>query len=198
MAATMEVTTTEATTTYPFTYTTFSGSPTLSFTSPSASPTQYIFKPAENCSPIPDGPLGLNASCVISNSKDVSDHAFWDLIACCNGAYVQAFGDGNLCTSTCQAQGQTWQELMSCLSERAPIVVCKPDYDEIQDDDPTTASELPTLIGTPTSSGSGSGPTAAESSGQASTVGIAYAGNSKFGFMVFGMIAVSSVVGMLI
>lgn len=190
-------TTTQPTTTYPFTYTTFSGSPTLPFTAPSASPTQYIFEPANNCSPIPESPLGLNASCVISNSKDVSDHAFWDLYACCNGAYVQAYGDGNLCTATCQAQEQTWQQLMSCLSKRAPIVVCKPDYDEFSHDLPSTASRVSTPGATQTGSSSSS-PSAAQSSGAANTFDIAYTGQSKFGFIVLGIIAVSSVVGMLV
>lgn len=119
------------TTTYSFTFTTFSGTSTVPFSTPTSSPTVYPFAPADNCPPIPENPLGLKASCVISNARNVSDHAFWDLYACCNGAYPQSFGGENMCTATCVAEGQSWQELMSCLEKRAPLVVCKPDYLEI-------------------------------------------------------------------
>jgi hypothetical protein len=128
------------TTTYPFSFTAngFTGTVDypfdLPFTTPTASPSVIPFEISDNCcnrwGQFPRPPIGLNASCSISLSKCDNPHAFWDLYACCKGAEPQQFG--NMCSGTCDAVDQTWQELMSCLQGRAAVVSCKPDSEEIR------------------------------------------------------------------
>ncbi|KAF2789051.1 hypothetical protein K505DRAFT_365963 [Melanomma pulvis-pyrius CBS 109.77] len=158
------------------------------------------FAPADNCPPIPENPLGLKASCVISNARNVSDHAFWDLYACCNGAYSQSFGGEIMCTATCVAEGQSWQELMSCLEKRAPLVVCKPDYLEIDRNETApvsgsgnTASATGAGL-TQTTGGAG----ASSSTAAASALNVTHAPVSKAGFALFAILAVGSAAGMFL
>ena len=69
-------------TTYTFTYLTVTNTAFQPFTTPTATPTIHSFAPADSCPSISEHPLGLKGSCVISNAKNVSDHAFYDLYAC--------------------------------------------------------------------------------------------------------------------
>ncbi|KAF2622215.1 hypothetical protein BU25DRAFT_425822 [Macroventuria anomochaeta] len=134
------------TTTYAFTYTTASYpssgiEATASFTTPSFSPTQAPFAARQECcnpwSSISQNPRSQNASCAISNSACENPHAFWNLYACCNGAEVKEAGESepgefNGCQATCDAVGQSWQDLMGCLERSVKVVVCKPDDSEIK------------------------------------------------------------------
>ncbi|XPS78126.1 hypothetical protein M3J09_010144 [Ascochyta lentis] len=133
--------TTIPTTTYSFTYTTASGveSP-LPFSTPSVSAPYAPFAARQECcnrwSQYQD-PTSQNASCAISNAACDNPYAFWDLHACCNGAEVREAGTGgsdefNGCQATCDAVGQSWQDLMECLEKRTKAVVCKPDDSEIE------------------------------------------------------------------
>lgn len=138
---------------------------------------------------------------------------FWDLYACCNGAEPQAFGKGKeyLCTATCEAVGQTWQELMSCLQKRAPVVVCKPDFEEIARNESETeipnnfSTALVTIGGVATSTGSvkpgdfaATGVSAESSTGAASTVDVVHVKGSKAGVAVFAILAFGSAAGMFL
>lgn len=112
------------TTIYPFPFTTgySSGTSAIPFTTPKTSATVLPFAPGDKCcarwSQFPQDHF---------NDRCTNHHAFWDLYACCNGAEPQAY----LCSATCQAVGQTWQELICCSEKRAKVVVCKPDFEEI-------------------------------------------------------------------
>jgi hypothetical protein len=154
------------TTTYPFTYTTaglsfyeYTGGSDTYFPTPSSlPPTATPFAAREECcnrsSLIPEDPTSQNASCAISNSACDNPHAFWDLYACCNGAEVKeaglsGSGEFNGCQATCDAVGQSWQDLSACLEQRVKIVVCKPDDSEIAGGRSTsTSSEAAATITT--------------------------------------------------
>lgn len=213
--------TTSATTTYPFTYTTFSNASPSPFTEPTEVPSIFSFGSALNCAsnsvkPTPsalpiDKPLGLQPACVISNAAEVNDHAFWDLYACCKGGDMTAFGSPGTCTAQCRAEdGQTWQELGECLSKRVEYVVCKPEFSEIgrneteqssgsaaQSTRTTAASGTGSASGSATGSGSG---VAQQSTGgaAASTVGVVHATNSKVGVVMFALLAFGSAAGMFL
>ena len=136
------------TTTYAFTYTTaglsfseYTGGLDASFSTPSSlPPTVTPFAARKECCnrwPLtPQDPISQNASCAISNSACDNPYAFWDLYACCNGAEVKeaelgGSGEFNGCQATCDAVGQSWQDLAACLEQRVKVVVCKPDDSEI-------------------------------------------------------------------
>ena len=132
---------TNPTTTYSFTWTTASGIATPSpFTLASASPKYGGFIARQECcgrwSQVPQNPNSQNASCAISNAACDNNYPFWDLLACCNGAKPEEagydeYGAFNGCTAQCDAVGQSWQDLQTCLEQRAKVVVCKPDDSEI-------------------------------------------------------------------
>ncbi|KAF2035767.1 hypothetical protein EK21DRAFT_106612 [Setomelanomma holmii] len=207
------------TTTYPFTYTTYSTSlSSSSFSKPTVVPSMFPFSAAFSCSansiatPLPsnhpiDPPLGLKPACVISNAREVNDHAFWDLYACCKGGDISAYGSPYTCTAECAVgDGQTWQELGECLTKRAEVVVCKPAYEEIGRNQTTSSVGSSATGSTRTSasgsgsvsaSGSGSGARASGSTGAASTVGVTHVRGVKAAVGIFVMLAVGSVAGML-
>ncbi|KAI8939862.1 hypothetical protein NX059_003596 [Plenodomus lindquistii] len=215
---------TSATTTYSFSYTTFSNPTPVPFTRPSEFPTIFSFGSAVGCtsntasataSAQPSNapllnPTGREAACVISNDAEVNDHAFWDLYACCKGGNMDAFGDPMLCTAQCTPQdGQTWAELGECLSERVEVVVCKPNQAEIGSGATQTAStssarSSASASGTPSASASQSGSVSASSVVQASgssaatSLNAAPATTSKAGLVVFGILALGSAAGMLL
>lgn len=130
-----------ATTTYPFTYTTATGQATpLPFTLPFVYPNYEAFPARQECcssgSQIPQSPDSRNASCAISNAACDNSYPFWILFACCNGGKPEEAGYDNYgvftgCTAQCDAIGQSWQDLQTCLEQRAKVVVCKPDDSEI-------------------------------------------------------------------
>ncbi|KAF2798001.1 hypothetical protein K505DRAFT_322171 [Melanomma pulvis-pyrius CBS 109.77] len=203
------------TTTYPFTLTTGGGTPwySVNVTTPTVLPTVVPFASERKCcgrwSQYPlDSPFGLNASCVITNDGCSNPDAFWDLYACCNGAKPQVFGEQK-CTATCEAVGQSWQELMSCLQKRAPVVVCKPNSEEIAKNVSETAitddfsTALVTTGGVATSTGSFkpgemTGVSAESSTGAANIVDVVHIQGSKVGFMVFALLAFGSAAGMFL
>jgi hypothetical protein len=135
--------TTVPTTTYEYTYTYGKALETPPpFITPSVSPSYAPFTARKECcnrwSYLPENfkPTSNNASCAISNAACDNPHSFWDLYACCNGAEIKEFGVSGLgnfngCHATCDAVGQTFQELMTCLQKRGKIVACKPDDSEI-------------------------------------------------------------------
>lgn len=198
-----------ATTTYPFSYTTYTNDSPAAFTRPTEFPSVFSFGSAVSCtssasataSALPSGlpidrPVGAQAACVISNAAEVNDHAFWDLYACCKGSNMTAFGGATLCTAQCTpGEGQTWQELGECLSERVEAVVCKPNAEEIGN---STNSASTAASGSPTRSASGSGAVTSLPTGAASTMGVVHSTSSKAGLVVFGLLALGSAAGMLL
>lgn len=204
--------------TYPFSFTTagFSGTASyafeLPFTTPTAPPTVIPFEVSANCcsrwGQYPASPIGLNASCSISLAKCDNPHAFWDLYTCCNGAELQQFASDESqtkCAGTCQAIGQTWQELMSCLTKRAAIVVCKPDSEEIGAI-PSSSPVVWHSTGTQSQSTSTwdlGDETAIHvpveiSTGAANSVNVVHVRVSKAGVALFAMLAVGSAAGMFL
>ncbi|KAF1840409.1 uncharacterized protein K460DRAFT_296971 [Cucurbitaria berberidis CBS 394.84] len=208
------MTSTAATTTYPFTFTTYSNPTPVPFTKPTAFPSIFSFGSAIGCanptaSALPsnhplDRPNGIQGACVISNAAEVNNHAFWDLYECCKGKDMTAFGSPGTCTAQCRAEdGQTWQELGECLSKRVNIVICKPENAEIGKNEThsTQSSASGSSSGKATSSGQASSSGSAQvsgSSGAASTLGAAHATFSKAGVVMFGILAVSSAAGMFL
>jgi hypothetical protein len=206
------------TTTYPFSFTTagFSGTASyafqLPFTTPTASPTVIPFEVADNCcsrwSQYPANPIGLNASCSISLSRCDNPHAFWDLYTCCNGAEPQQlsrYDNQDKCAGTCQAVGQTWQELMSCLTKRAAVVVCKPDSEEIgaiPSSSPVVWQSTNTQSQSTSTGGLGDQTAthvpAEISTGAASSVDVVDVRVSKAAVALFAVLAVGSAAGMFI
>lgn len=206
-------TTTSATTTYPFTYTTFSNTSPSPFTKPTEVPSIFSFGSALNCaatssnsaqpSALPsaaplDRPLGIQAACVISNAAEVNNHAFWDLYACCKGGDMTAFGNPGTCTAQCRAEdGQTWQELGECLSKRVEVVVCKPEFGEIARNE-TSSSSSSSSSG---SSAHSSTKTTTSASGSATASGSGAAQQStgsKAGVVLFALLAFGSAAGMFL
>ena len=112
------------TTTYPFrvsTYTNASPSP------PSSYPTTYTettwrqpTSAATKCAsatqyPQLEGPVGLEAGCVISNAEEVNKNAFWDMYACCPGHGIESYGysysgdeksDAGMCMVQCRIKDE--------------------------------------------------------------------------------------------
>lgn len=135
---------TPATTTYSFTFTTASGLATpIPFTLPFIYPNYDVSPGRQECcsrgSQIPQNPDSRNASCAISNAMCDNTYPFWGLLACCNGGRPEEAGYDNYgvftgCTAQCDAVGQSWQDLQECLEQRAKVVVCKPDDNEIVGD----------------------------------------------------------------
>jgi hypothetical protein len=90
---------------------------------------------------------------------------------------------------------------MSCLEKKAPIVVCKPPYEEIPHNKTEAVSGKIETGATASQTGGGvqstSGASASGSTGAASTVDVAHATFSKAGFAMFAILAVGSAAGML-
>lgn len=208
---------TSATTTYSFTYTTFTNPTPVAFTKPTEFPSIFSFGSAVGCSsntasatatataspavPVPsnaplDHPLGLEAACVISNDAAINDHAFWDLYTCCKGADMVAFGSPMPCTAQCKPKdGQTWQELGECLSKKVEVVVCKPAYAEIPRASTSQSASNSHAHSTVPWAGSASSP---GHSGGATSAFSAQATSSKAALVVFGILALGSAAGMLL
>lgn len=213
-----------ATTTYPFTYTTFTNTAPQPFTKPTVFPTGiFSFGPVMSCasnsatasptaSAVPvDMVQGTGAGCVISNAQEVSNHAFWDLYDCCKSRNITAIGKPFPCSAQCLASnGQTWQDLGKCLSQRNAIVVCKPDNSEIGSVVSSAASASASkaassggVAGSGTSAGGAASATggAAQPSKQsagASSLDVTHATVSKAGLFVFGLVALTSAAGMFL
>jgi hypothetical protein len=208
---------TVATTTYPFSLTTYTNASPSAFTKPTVMPSVFSFGGAPGCSArsdTPAQPTGSYGGCAISNAAEVNDHAFWDMYACCSGGEFSAIGMPFPCTAVCEAKdGQSFQELGECLSKRVETVVCKPASNEIGSESgsasgsssvsKTTAQESTTATETATGtvSGGASGTdetTLPESTGAANTVHGVPATSSKAAFMIFGLVAVGSAAGMFL
>ncbi|KAH7076658.1 hypothetical protein BKA63DRAFT_510472 [Paraphoma chrysanthemicola] len=202
------------TTTYPFTFTTYSTSlSSSSFSRPTIIPSIFSFAPAASCSansidtPLPSNfpigtPWGLQAACVISNAREINDHAFWDLYDCCKGKDMTAGGSPAPCTAQCVAEdGQTWQELGECLSKKVEVVVCSPRFIEIGRNE-STRSVRPSATSSGTlaasGSGSGSGAQASGSTGAASAVEVVHVKGVKAAVGMFVLLAAGSAAGMLL
>jgi hypothetical protein len=207
--------TTTPTTTYPFTFTTYFNSlPATTFSKPTIIPSIFSWGPGLSCSansqPTPqpsqfpiDRPLGLEGACVISNAREINDHAFWDLYDCCKSKNMTAFGSSGsgVCTAQCRTKdAQTWQELGECLAKRVEVVVCKPPFDEIAKNgtNETSGSSGTTASRTASRSGSTSSTHASGSTGAGNVVAVAHVGNPKSAMMVFVILAVGSFAGMLL
>jgi hypothetical protein len=211
------------TTTYPFTYTTYSTSlPSSKFSTPTIVPSIFSWGAAASCSansmsrPQPsnfpiDRPSGLDAACVISNAREVNDHAFWDLYACCKSLRMTASGSPNVCTAQCTAgNGQTWQELGDCLSKRVEVVVCRPAFIEIGRNQTEgsgvsssvsasqTKSSTSSGVGSASASGSGAQVSGSQSTGAGSAVGVVHVVGSKAGVALFVVLAFGSFAGMML
>jgi len=211
-----------ATTTYPFSYTTFTNTSPQPFTKPTILPTgMFSFGPVMSCSansiapsasarpsgaPI-DVVQGTKAGCIITNSQDESTHAFWDLY-CCKSRNITAVGKPLPCSAQCSVgDDQTWQDLGSCLSKRNTIVVCKPDNSEIGSVNPAAASKSSGAAPSGSSSGAGTsaggasatgGAKPSVATGGASSVDVVHATFSKAGVFVFALMAVTSAAGMFL
>jgi len=210
------------TTTYAFSFTTYTNASPSPFTKPKEMPTGiFSFGPVMSCSANSAAPSasaqpsnypynrpdGEKASCVISNAVEASDHAFWDMYACCQGRNITSLGSPLPCTAQCFVDGkQTWQDLGQCLSKRVSVVVCKPDSSEIGRD--TQSSSRPAGSSAPSGNAPASSATRADASptgsnGAASSVPTAAASSvhetfSKAGVVVFALLAVSSAAGMFL
>lgn len=215
---------TSATTTYSFTYTTFTNPTPVAFTKPTEFPTIFSFGSAVGCSSnlasatatatasaVPsnaplDHPNGREAACVISNDAEINDHAFWDLYACCKGGDMNVLGSPMLCTAQCKPKdGQTWQELGECLSKKVEVVVCKPAFAEIPTGAVPTASASASGSNAPsttsasgTHGGAASGPSQASGTGGATGTFATPATTSKVALVVFGIVALGSAMGILL
>lgn len=217
--ANMAATSPTPTTTYSFAITTFTNA--LPST-PSSYPTTYTdttwLPPttadtecaSASAYPSIDGPLGLQAACVISNAADINPNAFWDMYACCPGHDLQSYGysirageagSPGICMMQCRIADNattTWQEVGECLQKRVKEVVCAPRYAERYHNDTdvgsgSAAAQNPTS--TPTAGGSGSA-SAAGSTGAATSLDVVHVGGSKFGLAAFALLALGSAVGM--
>ncbi|KAF2846802.1 hypothetical protein T440DRAFT_471509 [Plenodomus tracheiphilus IPT5] len=209
---------TSATTTYSFSYTTYTNPTPAAFTKPTEVPSMFPFGSAVGCSDNTASatasaqpsnapllhPTGREAACVISNDAEVNDHAFWDLYACCKGGNLDAFGNPRLCTAQCTPKdGQTWEELGECLSKRVEVVVCKPNQAEIATGAPQSASgsaarSSTSASGTQSGSASASGSAQASGSSAANSVHAVQATTSKAGLVIFGILALGSAAGMFL
>ena len=216
------------TTTYPFrvsTYTNASPSP------PSSYPTTYTettwrqpTSAATKCAsatqyPQLEGPVGLEAGCVISNAEEVNKNAFWDMYACCPGHGIESYGysysgdeksDAGMCMVQCRIKDEestTWQQVGECLQKRVKEVVCAPRYEETSSNDTDTngdaeASSSSVLVSgsasVATSNGAQTGSVSASASTGAAPRGVTHVGSVKVGLFTFGLLALGSAAGMFL
>lgn len=158
---------------------------------------------------------GTGAGCVISNAQEVSNHAFWDLYDCCKSRNITAIGKPFPCSAQCLASnGQTWQDLGKCLSQRNSIVVCKPDNAEIGSAVSSSASASASASASKAASSGGAAGSGTSAGGAASSTGgaaqpskqsagassldVTHATVSKAGLFVFGLVALTSAAGMFL
>ncbi|EUC50873.1 hypothetical protein COCMIDRAFT_80639, partial [Bipolaris oryzae ATCC 44560] len=216
-AMTTSMSTTSApSTTYTYSYTTFTNASPEPFTTPTAIPSMFPWGglPSSAC-PVPSNapssnpdvpyvrPDGKLGSCVISNVESVNDHSFWDMYDCCKTGKMTATGATLPCTSICYASEQrSFLEIGECLSKRNKIVVCSSPED--QRGEPKSESS-----GASQSRSSASAtkadttlvsarPTATTAQSAANAVAGGQGAASKAGLVVFGFMALSSAVGMLL
>jgi hypothetical protein len=144
---------------------------------------------------------------MISNDRNVNDHAFWDLYACCPSMELTSGMGADVCSAQCAvAEGQSWQELGECLSKRVDVVVCKPMAAEMGNGTSSSAassgktSGASLVSGTRTTAGASGSPTAqvSQATGAAGRNDVVNVGGSKMGVVVFGILALGSFAGMLL
>jgi hypothetical protein len=211
------------TTTYPYAYTTLTNTAPSSFTTPSAIPSIFPWGPVPSfaCSApssapsaSPDAPLdlpqGASGSCAISNVESVNDHAFWDMYDCCKSGKISTVGTPLPCSAVCYTDDeQSFLELGECLSKRVKMVVCTPpegQRGEAKSEGASSSSaagsssaaasktaEVSQVTGTKTPTPT---PTPTEATSKASKLG-GQGTVSKAGLVVFGVLAVTSAVGLL-
>ena len=213
------------TTTFPYTYTTFTNTSPTSFTTPSAIPSVFPWGPvpsfacsAPSSAPSdapPALPSNTAGSCAISNVETVNAHAFWDMYECCKSGKMSTVGTPLPCTAVCYtADEQSFLELGECLSKRVKMVVCSPpegQRGEAKSEGSSSASASSagsssatasktaevsriTGTGTPTSTSSSTPTQAASKASKLAGQGAV----SKAGLVVFGVLAVTSAVGLLV
>lgn len=213
------------TTTYPYSYTTFTNTAPSPFTTPSIVPSIFPLGPVPSCPPpsassssTPKAPFELPAArqggCTISNDATVNDHAFWDMYACCKPSSITPVGKALPCSIMCAADAtHSFLEIGDCLSKRVPLVVCSPP--EAQRGEPQnsqsesrssasasatgskTESAAPSKTQTQTESKTAS-PVPPAATGAASSLVGGQTAVSKAGLMLFGLVAMTSVAGMLV
>ncbi|USP77031.1 hypothetical protein yc1106_04305 [Curvularia clavata] len=211
------------TTTFPYTYTTFTNTSPTPFTTPSAAPSVFPWGPVPSfacsapSSAPSDAPLALPSntagSCAISNVENVNTHAFWDMYECCKSGKISTVGTPLPCSAVCYTDDeQSFLELGECLSKRVKMVVCSPpegQRGEAKSEDSSSATkstggssstaasktaEVSRITGT-------SSPTPTPTPTQASSKASKLAGQgavSKAGLIAFGVLAITSVVGVLV
>ena len=202
-------------TAYPYSYIFGNGffdQRTAPFTTPTdASTVQHWFPPGTDCCSqgweTPLHPRTTNAACAVSNDGCSNIYPFWDLYACCNGAEIVPYDFS--CMAQCDAVGQTFEDLMTCLRKRGlGIVVCKPADKEI-----AASAQWEVWLSGPTrppmtpTTGSGfpgretartHGVSVSRSTGAASTVDVVHVQSSKVGIVILALLALGSAVGMLL
>ncbi|OSS54018.1 hypothetical protein B5807_00942 [Epicoccum nigrum] len=196
---------------YPTTYTDTTWLPPTSAGTACASATQY---------PRLQGPLGLQAGCVISNAEEVNKNAFWDMYACCPGHGIEAYGysfsageeesEAGICMVQCRIEDEestTWQQVGECLQKRVKEAVCAPRYEERYSDDAEMGSSSVLGTGTASSSvaassgaetGSAGAIASASTSTGAASRGVVHVGSVKVGLFTFGLLALGSAAGMFL
>ena len=195
---------------YPTTYTETTWRQPTSAATKCASATQY---------PQLEGPVGLEAGCVISNAEEVNKNAFWDMYACCPGHGIESYGysysgdeksDAGMCMVQCRIKDEestTWQQVGECLQKRVKEVVCAPRYEETSSNDTDTngdaeASSSSVLVSgsasVATSNGAQTGSVSASASTGAAPRGVTHVGSVKVGLFTFGLLALGSAAGMFL
>jgi hypothetical protein len=197
---------------YPTTYTDTTWLPPTSAGTKCASATQY---------PQLQGPLGLEAGCVISNAEEVNKNAFWDMYACCPGHGIESYGysyreggesEAGICMVQCRIEDEestTWQQVGECLQKRVKEAVCAPRYEERYSDDTDGDGDVEMGSSSVSLSGSASvvkssgvetgsvSASASVSTGAGSRV-VVHVGSVKVGLFTFGLLALGSAAGMFL